>query len=76
MFKVKHKVSKSVHEVYDITYSTNTRGEPVAFFLVYIGHKFQTVLASEFKPYENKKKKLLESNHKDKKYEYSFEVDI
>lgn len=72
--KVKHKQNQTVYDVYDISHSINSRGEPIAFFLVYLGSKFQLMLASEFEPYEEKpkcaiKKTLNESINK----EYTFE---
>jgi hypothetical protein len=71
---VKHKQNQTVYDVYDISYSTNSRGEPIAFFLVYLGSKFQMMLASEFEPYTEEpkymvKKTLYESINKEYKFE-------
>lgn len=69
MFKVKHKVSNSVVDVYDIVYDKT--GYPQ--FLIYENNQWVRVSAKHYKPNIDEKKKLLESNLKDKKYEYKFE---
>lgn len=69
MFKVKHKVSNSVVDVYDIQYDKT--GYPQ--FLIYENNQWVRVSAKHYKPNIDEKKKLLESNLKDKKYEYKFE---
>ncbi len=48
-FKVKHKKSGEVLEVYDITYAGINI--PIPFFLVYINGKFKGMPADAFEPY-------------------------
>ncbi len=70
MFKVIHKETEKTTEVYDITY------EPISGypqFLIYEDNQWLRKSAKHFRPYEDRKKKLLESNLKDKNYEYKFE---
>lgn len=62
MFKVKHKVSNSVHEVYDIQY--DQAGYP--HFLIYENNSWVKVSAEHYIPDTSSKKKLHESNFKDK----------
>lgn len=71
MFKVRHKVSNSIHEVYDIQYDPIT-GYPQ--FLLYENGDWVKVSGKHYEPNIDKKKKLYESNHKDK--EYKFEDDM
>lgn len=59
MFKVKHKKTEEIYEVYNITYSMNARNIPVPFFLVYISGKFKAEFASEFKPYIEEPKQVV-----------------
>ena len=73
MFKVIRKEDEKVFDVYDVRYD-NTTG--FAQFLIYEDTQWIIRSAKFFKPYENKKKKLFESNYKDKNYEYSFEVGV
>ena len=68
MFKVKHKVSNSVVDFYDIGYDKT--GYPQ--FLVYENNQWVRVSAKHYKPNVDEKKRLFESNLKDKKYEYKF----
>ena len=63
MFKVKHKVSNSVVDVYDIVYDKT--GYPQ--FLVYENNQWVRVSAKHYKPNVDEKKRLFESNLKDKK---------
>ena len=70
MFKVIHKETEKPVDVYDITYE-RISGYPQ--FLIYENNQWLRKSAKHFRPYEDKKKKLLESNLKDKKYEYKFE---
>lgn len=73
MFKVIHKETEKIVEVYNITYETIS-GYPQ--FLIYEDGQWLRKSAKHFKPYEDKKKKLYESNQKDKNYEYTFEVGM
>lgn len=68
MFKVKHKVSNSVVDVYDIVYDKT--GYPQ--FLVYENNQWVRVSAKHYKPNVDEKKRLFEANLKDKNYEYKF----
>lgn len=70
MFKVKHKVSNSVIDVYDIIYDKT--GYP--HFLIYENGRWERVSAKHYKPNIDEKKKLFESDMKDKTY--TFEGDI
>ena len=70
MFKVRHKVSNSIHEVYDIQY--DNCGYP--HFLIYENNAWVRVSAKHYKPDIDPRKKLYESNYKDK--EYTFEVGM
>lgn len=60
MFKVKHKVSNSIHEVYDIQY--DNYGYP--HFLIYENNAWVRVSAKHYKPY--KVSTLNEDYYKDK----------
>ena len=60
MFKVKHKVSNSIHEVYDIQY--DKCGYP--HFLIYENGNWVKVSAEYYKPY--KVNTLNEDYYKDK----------
>lgn len=73
MFKVMNKETEKVFEVYNIRYDAIT-GYPQ--FLIYDDGQWLCRSAKFFKPYEDKKKKLYESNFKDKEYEYNFEVGM
>lgn len=70
MFKVIRKEDEKVFDIYDIRYDAIS-GFPQ--FLIYEDNQWLLKSAKLFRPYEDKKKKLLESNLKDKKYEYKFE---
>lgn len=70
MFKVKHKETNEVFDVYDIRYDAIS-GYPQ--FLIYDDNQWLMRSAKHYKPNIDEKKKLLESNFKDKKYEYKFE---
>ena len=48
MFKVKHKISNSIHEVYDIQYDNH--GYP--HFLIYENNAWVRVSAKHYKPYK------------------------
>lgn len=61
MFKVRHKISNSIQEVYDIQY--DKAGCP--HFLIYENNDWVKVSAKHFKPDTDHKKKLYESNSKD-----------
>lgn len=67
MFKVIHKESGTIYDVYDITYDP-INGNPR--FLVYASERWLDVNAKEFEPYVDKKKKLFESNLKNKDYKF------
>ena len=70
MFKVIHKETEKTVDVYDIIY------EPISGypqFLIYEDNQWLRKSAKHFRPYEDKKKKLYESNFKDKKYKIEFE---
>ena len=61
MFKVIHKESGTIYDVYDITYdpiNSNPR------FLVYASERWIDVSAKEFEPYIDKKKKTLNEDKK------------
>ena len=73
MFKVTRKEDNKVFDIYNIRYDAIT-GYPQ--FLIYEDNQWLLRSAKLFKPYEDKKKKLLESNLKDKNYEYKFEDGI
>ena len=60
MFKVRHKVSNSIHEVYDIQY--DNCGYP--HFLIYENNAWVRVSAKNYKPY--KVNTLHEDYYKDK----------
>lgn len=68
MFKVICKEDNKTFNVYDIKYDVIS-GYPQ--FLIYEDNEWLLRSAKLFKPYEDKKKKLYESNQKDK--EYTFE---
>lgn len=70
MFKVRHKVSNSIHEVYDIQY--DKCGYP--HFLIYENNTWVRVSAKHYTPDIDLRKRLYESNQKDK--EYTFEVGM
>lgn len=65
MFKVIRKEDNKTFNVYDIRYDA-ILGFPQ--FLIYEDNQWLLENANLFKPYEDKKKKLLESNLKDKNY--------
>ena len=71
MFKVTRKEDNKVFDIYDIRYDAIS-GFPQ--FLIYEDNQWLMRSAKLFKPYEDKKKKLYESNQKDK--EYTFEVGM
>lgn len=71
MFKVRHKISNSIHEVYGIQYNPIT-GSPQ--FLIYENDDWVKVSAKHYEPDIDKKKKLYESTQKDK--EYIFEAGM
>ena len=71
MFKVIRKEDEKVFDIYNIRYDAIT-GYPQ--FLIYEDNQWLLRSAKFFKPYEYKKKKLYESNQKDK--EYTFEVGM
>ena len=73
MFKVIRKEDEKTFDVYNIRYDAIS-GYPQ--FLIYEDNQWLLRSAKLFKPYEDKKKKLLESNLKDKNYEYKFEDGI
>lgn len=70
MFKVTRKEDKKTFDIYDIRYDAVT-GFPQ--FLIYEDNQWLLKSAKLFKPYEDEKKKLYESNMKDKEYKYTFE---
>lgn len=73
MCKVIRKEDEKVFDIYDIRYDAIS-GYPQ--FLIYEDNQWLLRSAKLFRPYEDKKKKLLESNLKDKSYEYKFEDGI
>ena len=69
MFKVIHKETEKLVDVYDIIY------EPISGypqFLIYEDNQWLRKSAKYFRPCNDKKKRLLESNLKDKEYKYEF----
>ena len=66
MFKALHKESGIVYDVYQIS----DLHKDDFTFLIYRDKKWTKVSSSEFEPYVDKKKKLYESNHKDKEYKF------
>ena len=71
MFKVRHKVSNSIHEVYDIQYDPITS---YPHFLIYENNDWVKVSAKHYEPDIDKKKKLYESDMKDKTYTFEGEM--
>lgn len=71
MFKVTRKEDNKVFDIYDIRYDAIS-GFPQ--FLIYEDNQWLVRSAKLFKPHEDPKKKLYESNYKDK--EYTFEVGM
>ena len=70
MFKVTRKEDNKVFDIYDIRYDAIT-GYPQ--FLIYEDNQWLLRSAKLFRPYEDFKKKLYESDFKDKTYNWKAE---
>ena len=70
MFKVIRKEDNKTFNVYNIRYDAIS-GFPQ--FLIYEDNQWLLKSAKFFNPYEDKKKKLYESNFKNKKYTWKVE---
>ena len=70
MVKVTRKEDNKVFDIYDIRYDAIS-GFPQ--FLIYEDNQWLMRSAKLFKPYEDKKKKLYESDFKDKTYNWKVE---